>query len=31
LNGGEVSGEVPQSLPMDANGKPDLDKILASL
>jgi hypothetical protein len=31
LNGEEVSGEVSQSLPMDANGKPDLDKILASL
>ena len=34
LQGEEVSGEVTQqtqSIPMDANGKPDLDKILASL
>jgi hypothetical protein len=31
LNGEGISGEAPQSLPMDANGKPDFDKILASL
>ena len=31
LNGEEVSGEVSQELPTDASGKPDLDKILASL
>lgn len=34
LQGGEVSGEVStqaQSIPMDANGQPDLDKIIASL
>ncbi len=31
LNGEDVSVEVPQELPKDANGKPDLDKILASL
>jgi len=31
LNGEEVSGEVSQGLPTDASGKPDLDKILASL
>jgi hypothetical protein len=34
LGGTEVSGEVSQqtqSIPMDANGQPDLDKILASL
>jgi len=31
LEGEGISGEAPQSLPMDANGKPDLDKILASL
>lgn len=31
LNGGGVSGEVYQGLPTDANGKLDLDKILASL
>jgi hypothetical protein len=31
LGGNDVSGEVPQSLPTDASGKPDLDKILASL
>ena len=31
LNGEDVSVEVPQELPKDVNGKPDLDKILASL
>jgi hypothetical protein len=31
LGGNDVSGEVPQSFPTDASGKPDLDKILASL
>ena len=31
LNGEDVSGEVSQELPVDTNGKPDLDKILASL
>jgi hypothetical protein len=31
LNGEDVSGEVSQELPMDTTGKPDLDKILASL
>ena len=31
LEGNDVSGEVSQSLPTDASGKPDLDKILASL
>lgn len=31
LNGEDVSGEVSQELPTDASGKPDLDKILASL
>ena len=31
LNGEDVSGEVSQALPTDASGKPDLDKILASL
>jgi len=31
LNGEEVSGEVSQGLPTDASGKPDFDKILASL
>ena len=31
LEGEGISGEAPQSLPMDTNGKPDLDKILASL
>jgi hypothetical protein len=31
LEGEGISGEAPQSLPMDANGKPDLDKIIASL
>jgi bifunctional ADP-heptose synthase (sugar kinase/adenylyltransferase) len=31
LNGEDVSGEVSQSLPVDASGKPDLDKIIASL
>jgi hypothetical protein len=34
LEGGEISGEVSQGtnpIPMDANGQPDLDKILASL
>jgi hypothetical protein len=31
LNGEEVSGELEQELPKDANGKPDFDKILASL
>ena len=31
LNGEDVSVEVPQELPKDVTGKPDLDKILASL
>ena len=31
LGGNDVSGEVSQSLPTDTSGKPDLDKILASL
>ena len=31
LNGEDVSGEVSQELPVDTTGKPDLDKILASL
>jgi hypothetical protein len=31
LNGEDVSVEVRQELPKDVNGKPDLDKILASL
>jgi len=31
LNGEDVSGEVSQALPTDSSGKPDFDKILASL